>query len=509
MKSGVRVTILIVFLLLQVLLGNAVADIGEGPGIADVNEFQMLFASGEYERAANVYKERSLNQIRMLDDYRTFLNIWEALQGDEVNYALLISQLKVLQQRGFKTDGWIASIDAWLSYVNGRQAESVGNYEDALTAYERAGGLEDSIQRIEICLVQRQSMLEQQAKSLMEKGIAEKNVESLEQARELYISMGKKDLAQTCEDTIGQLAIEQKYMEAIAMYQEGIAQDNRNMIELSAQKFTKLGEYQECAIYLARCQQWLKNDERTIDISVASQSNGVIVSWTDSGAVAEGNTYQVSLIQKAFTKLTKTVQVENASELSIDGLIPEVTYLINVRDVQSGKNAMSKEIVVPKADPFSRWGLQGGDIRLEMTDRSLLTTFNYWELREKYLMSSIDDFAMASGNVQSQSGSCFAVVPFSVDESAEIDLPCRWILRTEANGTYASDVIREQGLVQPNTRPFFVSWNQADGINMIDVLLNELYLANERIWPETTLCIEFYLDDQLVTRTHFEMKNGK
>ena len=94
-------------------------------------------------------------------------------------------------------------------------------------------------------------------------------------------------------------------------------------------------------------------------------------------------------------------------------------------------------------------------------------------------------------------------------ETAEIDLPCQWVIRTAANGTYASEAGQEQGNVQPGMRPFFVSWDSVRGENVLDKLLDALYQANDRTWPETRVCVEYYLDGKLAGQTYFELTNGK
>ena len=73
---------------------------------------------------------------RFCVDYKAFLDIQSALADESADYALVISKLKVLQQRGFAPTGWQSSVAAWVSYATGRQAESVGDYDAAVTAYE-------------------------------------------------------------------------------------------------------------------------------------------------------------------------------------------------------------------------------------------------------------------------------------------------------------------------------------------------------------------------------------
>ena len=83
------------------------------------------------------------------------------------------------------------------------------------------------------------------------------------------------------------------------------------------------------------------------------------------------------------------------------------------------------------------------------------------------------------------------------------------MIRTAANGTYASEAGQEQGTVQPEMRPFFVSWDSVRGENVLDKLLDKLYQANDRTWPETQVCVEYYLDGELAGQTYFDLTNGK
>lgn len=152
MKPGLRTMWMAFFLCAVMLMNIAAADIGNGPGVADRKEFEALFAAEEYDKAAEFYRERDLRQIQLLDDYKAFLDIQSALADESADYALVISKLKVLQQRGFAPTGWQSSVAAWVSYATGRQAESVGDYDAAVTAYEQAGGTADSVSRLEVCL---------------------------------------------------------------------------------------------------------------------------------------------------------------------------------------------------------------------------------------------------------------------------------------------------------------------------------------------------------------------
>ena len=137
MKPGLRTMWMAFFLCAVMLMNIAAADIGNGPGVADRKEFEALFAAEEYDKAAEFYRERDLRQIQSLDDYKAFLDIQSALADESADYALVISKLKVLQQRGFAPTGWQSSVAAWVSYATGRQAESVGDYDAAVTHTNR------------------------------------------------------------------------------------------------------------------------------------------------------------------------------------------------------------------------------------------------------------------------------------------------------------------------------------------------------------------------------------
>lgn len=39
-----------------------------------------------------------------------------------------------------------------------------------------------------------------------------------------------------------------------------------------------------------------------------------------------------------------------------------------------------------------------------------------------------------------------------------------------------------------------MSWDSVRGENVLDKLLDALYQANDRTWPETRVCVEYYLD---------------
>lgn len=509
MKPGLRTMWMAFFLCAVMMMNIAAADIGNGPCVADRKEFEALFAAEEYDKAAEFYRERDLQQIQSLDDYKAFLDIQSALADESADYALVISKLKVLQQRGFAPTGWQSSVAAWVSYATGRQAESVGDYDAAVTAYEQAGGTADSVSRLEVCLQLKRQTSEAAAKRLLQEGKQEQNAEKVQQAKELYAALGKTDKVALCNQTLEDIADAQQYAEAVQRYQDALAKNDRALMMQAKKAFADLGKVQDSESYLVACRKWLADDARNITVTLQLDGTALTVAWSDSAESTENAAYQVTIQQKDAPQVSQQVQAGDKTEISIKNLIPEVAYAVSVKEVHSGKQSQTQEVQVPAAAAFSRWGMTCSDMKIETASRSMLVAFDYWQLREKFMTDSSDAFVMARGSISQQENSYFVILPFSVTETAEIDLPCQWVIRTAANGTYASEAGQEQGNVQPGMRPFFVSCDSVHGENVLDKLLDALYQANDRTWPETRVCVEYYLDGELAGQTYFELTNGK
>lgn len=382
MKSATKPVsvFMVLFLLLTVSFGTLADGVIEGREPNELyKELCADFVLGEYEAGIALYESNPA-----LEDYSDALSYYRYMKastdmnaGSFSNAALLFESIK-----DFKNSKQMDS------YCRGRIAEQEGDFAEAIDCYSECTGVSDALTRLSDCNEKYEALL-----------------------------------------------LENRYADACKAYEEAVAQGDYAAVKACRAEFDALGGYKDSRAYIALCDSWIAEADRTLTVSVQVTEDGATVVWADS---EPGHTYTLTYSAEGSRSGTELYPVKTSPVL-LEDLIPGTSYTLILKDaehpgvsVKTAFAALPAASGTPEGIRVTRISLAG--VPRMYTDTGLATAetifSSYPTLVEYPDKNEIDsDWLLANEP--------YAVLSFRQDLSEKKTVQTAHILRFSSGGVFS------------------------------------------------------------------------